>query len=194
MDLETLQRLYSEQEKNKAGGLQPEEVLAMDALGRRLAALDLDAVIKRKLNNRPEMTKAIEKKLEGAINRKRKKRGPGRPKVHWKTKDRRRRQYRVEVATPRRWAKEAEQWKTGEGWFAYMSKQWRQNKYPVELTLEQWLEHVYPKVEGRVFTVQRYIKKEPIRLDNLLILSTENQSVLFDGKEFALEQAGYCQR
>lgn len=192
MDLETLQRLYSEQEQKNTKGLPVEEVLAMQALAERLSEINLDKIIERKLNKKPEMSKAKEAKLEGKIKRTLKPKKPGRPKVHWKTKEKRRKQYRIEVAQPRRWARESKQWETGEGWYAYMSKQWRQNKYKVELTLEEWLLHCYPKVKGRMFSIQRYIKHEPIRLDNILVLATEDRSVLFDGKEFTLEKIGAC--
>lgn len=192
MDLETLQRLYSEQEQKNTKGLPVEEVLAMQALAERLSEINLDKIIERKLNKKPEMSKAREAKLEMKIKRTLKPKKPGRPKLHWRTKEARRKKYRVEVARPRRLKMESEQWQTGEGWFAYMSKQWRQNKYPVELTLDQWLEHVYPKCKDRVFTVQRYIKKKPIRLDNIIVMASEDRTVLFDGKEFTLEQAGLC--
>lgn len=190
MDIEALQQLYSEQEQKKVKGLPVEEVLAMQALAERLAEINLDKVIKRKLNKRPVLERAVEKKLIGAINRKKVKKKPGRPKVHWKTKEKRRKAYRIEIANPRRWKKEAEQWKTGEGWYAYCSKLWRQNKIGIELTEAEWLEHVYPKVEGTLFTVQRYNKKGPISLDNILCMY--EGKVLFDGKEFTLEKIGAC--
>jgi hypothetical protein len=119
--------------------------------------------------------------------------GKGRPlkKLHWKTKAARRKNYLHTIHYPRMKDRLAEQLTTGEGWYRYLTAGWRKHKQEYRLTQEEFMEQIYPRLNGRVPVFYRYSLKKPISLDNCYVLG-EDRSVLWDGAEYKLERLGYC--
>ncbi len=112
-------------------------------------------------------------------------------KLHWKTKASRRKNYLHTIHYPRMKARLAEQLTTGEGWYSYLVTGWKRHKQDYRLTREEFLQHIYPRLNGRVPVFYRYSLKKPISLENVYVLG-EDRSVLWDGAEYRLIRLGYC--
>lgn len=145
-----------------------------------------EAVKKAQESVRP-MDRLIDELAKGrVITRKRK-----RPKMHWKTRRRKQREYYARAEAPRRKKRLAAQLAEGPGgWYRFLRKQWLQMKVRVVLTEEEFTEKVWPFIDGYVFTVRRYDTKGPISLENIWIEDCDSRDVLWDGKEYKLKELG----
>lgn len=183
--------------KRKRGELSPEDVLEMQLLWEKVRTIDLDKAVAERIGKLTPVEKMIEgleknrsvKDLRRAIKPK---------KLHYKTKKARIRKqkkvYYQEVAKPRRATRVAEQLKTPEGWWDHLHRtSWNKTGTLVELTFEEYLEHIYTPIigKGRLPLFFRYDKNKPAGLGNILVRDSETYEVLFDGKEFTLRQLGY---
>ena len=136
----------------------------------------------------------IEGKVRGA--RARKKKGgvrTKRDKLHWATKKRLAREAYRERSAPRFLRKER-QLVDNEGWYPIVTRGWREQGLDVQLTREEWDEHIQPilKEKGLVPFMKRYKTSDPvIRLDNIMIYSKTSKKPIFDGAEWSLRDKGY---
>lgn len=173
--------------------MSPEDALELSELLEKIKALDevktavvqeetaLDRLVRDLKNN-----KTISRALKG--------KGRYKPKQHWKTKAHKRRAYYAEVGAPKRRARIAEQMMSAEGWYDYIAYNWRRHRIPFDLTLEQWVEEVYPLTagKGRVPVFQRYrTGKHPMGLANMIVRDMDTREVLFDSADYQLKKLGY---
>ena len=138
----------------------------------------------------------IEGKVRGAQARKKK--GTGvrtrRDKLHWATKRRLAREAYRERDAPRFLRKER-QLVDNEGWYPIVARGWREQGFDVQLTREEWDEHIQPilKEKGLVPFMKRYKTRDKvIRLDNIMIYSKTSKKPVFDGAEHHLKMMGYA--
>ena len=118
------------------------------------------------------------------VNRLLKERGSLRrkPKSHWKTRQKKRREYNREVAGPRR--KE----RLGilleeKGWYPIVRDTWVRKKVDIQLSEEEWNEEIEPLLEGYQPLVTRVDTSEGVSLDNVVVLDSKTRKVLYDGLE-----------
>ena len=136
----------------------------------------------------------IEGKVRGA--RARKKKGgvrTRRDKLHWATKRRLAREAYRERGAPRFLRKER-QLVDNEGWYPIVARGWKEQGLDVQLTREEWDEHIQPilKEKGLVPFMKRYKTSDKvIRLDNIMIYSRTSKKPVFDGSEWYLRSLGY---
>lgn len=184
-----------------AGGdkLSPEDALELQALWEKIKAIDLEKAAAERLEKMTPVERMIEalkeqhgdmRKLRKEINRKK--------SLHWKTKRKRKRarenKYYHEVLKAKRSLKRAEQLTTPEGWWQHLNKvSWKPMGAKVKMTYEEFVRYFYePYIgKGRLVVFYRYDKKGPISLGNVLVRDNETREVVFDGKEYLMEQAGY---
>ncbi len=137
----------------------------------------------------------IEGKVRGAQARKKKgvKVRTRRDKLHWATKKRLAREVYRERDAPRFLRKER-QLVDNEGWYPIVTRGWKEQGLDVQLTREEWDEHIQPilKEKGLVPFMKRYKTSDPvIRLDNIMIYSKTSKKPVFDGSEWYLRSLGY---
>lgn len=148
---------------------------------------EAEEAVKVKQESIRPMDRLVDELTRGrVVARKRK-----RPKMHWKTKRRKQREYYARAEAPRRKKRLAAQLAEGPGgWYRFLRKQWLQMKVKVVLTEEEFTEKVWPFIDGYVFTVRRYNTKGPISLDNIWVEDCDSRAVLFCGKEYRLRELG----
>lgn len=126
--------------------------------------------------------------------RKRARRKPGRPKLHWKEKKRRVRESKA--SWYRRHQKprdiEATLKSVEEGWYERVRLNWRKSKVPFRITREEWDEHIAPVLEGRVPYVVRVDAKADVSLSNIVVYDRVTNEVLFDSVQQKLVALGAC--
>lgn len=132
---------------------------------------------------------ALERKV-----RKRARRKPGRPKLHWKEKKRKVRESKANWY--RRHQKprdiEATLRSVEEGWYERVRLNWRKSKVPFRITREEWDEHIAPVLEGRVPYVVRVDAKADVSLSNIVVYDRVTNEVLFDSVQQKLVALGAC--
>ena len=170
-----------------------EELLEASEILQRIMGIDLNKVELE----RYEALRPVDKLIEDLKQDKALQRGPKakglprvRKKVHWRTKRRRNREYYHAKTKWKNLEKRAESLKTGEGWYAHVILKWDQRGIP-HFTLEEWLEVIYPLLEGRVPYFTRYDTGKGYVLDNILVREDKTGDVVFDGKEWLLKKLGY---
>jgi len=182
--------------KNKEG-MSGEEALELERVLSIINGIDLDKALDQKMKALPPMERAVAILNNGGslVRRAKAKRAP-KKKLHWRTKEARKRkenqQYYERRLKNLRREKLAEQLTSPEGWWEHVSSSWKRKGVPLKVTEEGWLEYVWPAVQGRVFITYRYNTKEPMSLGNMIVKDVEGGAVLFDGKEWLLKQQGYC--
>lgn len=179
--------------KNK---LDADSVLELNDLFNKIKGIDLKAVEMEKLEAMRPVDRLVEDlKNDRKVVRKLKDRtGNGRtpkPKVHYQTRRKRQREYYHNTTKPKRTIQKAELLTTPEGWWEYLTTSWKRKKVPVEMTKEEWLEVVWPILDGRLFVVRRYNVNGPISLENIYLQESGTTTTLFDGTEWKLQQLGY---
>lgn len=131
---------------------------------------------------------ALERKIKKRARRK-----PGRPKLHWKEKKRREREQRASWYRKHQKPRDMEATlkSVEEGWYERVRLNWRKSKVPFRIEREEWEEKVAPLLEGKVPLVCRIRTKENVVLDNIVVYDRATGEVLFDGSEFRLTRLGY---
>lgn len=149
---------------------------------------EAEAAVKLKQESLRPMDRLVDELTKGrVVARKRK-----RPKMHWKTKRRKQREYYARAEAPRRKKRLAAQLSEGpKGWYKFLRKQWLMQGIKVSLTEEEFTQEVWPFIDGYVFTVRRYDTKGPISLENVWIEDVDTRKVLYCGKERTLRAAGH---
>ena len=82
---------------------------------------------------------------------------------------------------------------TPEGWWKYLTEgSWKKRGVEVELTYEEFVEHIYPVSVGKglIPVFLRYDSEKPISLENVIVKDTKSRSVVFDGAEYKLRLLG----
>ena len=144
----------------------------------------------------------LEGRVKGARKAKKKgiplgRQGAGSGRAHWSAKRKRAREYSKYVAYPRQMRNMA--LKIGqEGWYDTMLRGWKRLGFDVQLTKEEWNEHVEPilRAAKAVPFTERYYSWNPVvRLDNILIYGraekTRHSKPIFDGAEWKMKALGY---
>lgn len=175
--------------KEHRDGLRPEDVLEAVEIAKRIAGLDLDSLVE---NRKTPLEKAIEKADAGyveALSRARRKK----PKVHWRTAKKKRKETYHRVTKPRRQMRKAEQLRGGaSGYYQYLRTGWIKSGTKFTLTEQEFTEVLWPAIKGRLPMFIRYNPAEPVSLYNIYAVDVDNEKeVLFDGKEEQLRAAGY---
>ena len=185
---------------NKKDNLSPEDILAIQEVWEKLKGIDLEKAAEERLAKLTPVERMIEALNEkhGDMRKLRKDLNKKKRATHWRTKRKRKRakenRYYHSTLKAKRSLERAEQLKTPEGWWKHLNKvSWKPMKAKVTMTYEEFLEHFYePYIgKGRLVIFYRYDKQGPISLGNVLVRDNENREVLFDGKEYLLQQAGY---
>ena len=175
-DVLGLNELYNKLEKIQEEDLQ--KLSQMESLGSQsLSSME-------KMVEELKKSQSVTRKVKGAQLKKK--------KVHWKTAQRKRREYYQSTAKHRRIIKKGELLSTGaEGWWEHIRGHWYQKGYAVELTKEEWTEIIWPALGGRIPVFRRYNTNAPISLENIYIVESGTQkTVLFDGKEHKMRELG----
>lgn len=78
-------------------------------------------------------------------------------------------------------------------WWPKVRRTWSQRGLKIDITEEQWNEHVAPSIPaGVLIAVNRYDTKKGISLDNIFLTESQKSHVLWDGKEHILKIKGYA--
>lgn len=170
-----------------------QELLQVADLLSTLEELDLDQIHRDGLSDIDKMVEDLQNSK--AVQRKVKKKTahvqPNK-KLHWKTKRKRKRDYYRDVVKYRRLEVRGELLSSGsEGWWKYLTQMWQRKKVEVEMTYDEWNEHIWSQLDGRVPVINRYQTRKPISLGNVYVTESGNhKNVLFDGKEHLLREMG----
>ena len=184
------------------GELSPDEVAELIALQAKVGAIDLDQLERERLarlSPRERVIRELEQQGAKKAMTRVKKRGPGRPKQHWKTKKRKHREYMRrymaeryhEIGKPRRTAERKKCLENGD-WFGYLLINWKHHQKVVRMNQHDWDRCVAPRLGESVPVVLRYNANEPISLYNIVVKDSDTRRVLFDGKEQQLVDSGYA--
>lgn len=174
-------------------GLTPELALELQRMFEQLKDIDLsklDEEIEQRKTKIEKLTEdvALGKKWERRLH---KKRPPGRPKLHWKTREANRKatrkKYYDNVWKPRRQIELAEELKTAEGWYKHITRLWKGEK----MTLEEWEEHLWPKLEGRIPVFKRSDTKKGWTLDNVSMFESRTGVLISSCEDYKLKAMGY---
>lgn len=187
---------------SEVSDLKPDELKRLLETMAKVTSIDLDlleAARNARLSPREKVLRDLESQGTKGRMTKIKKRGPGRPKVHWKARKRKHRESRRkwerehyrEVGRPRRLAKMGDALGSGD-WFSYCQVSWKSNAQKVEMTKAQWDEKIAPHVGDRRPVVFRYDKEGTISLYNVLVKDSDTREVLYDGQEQKMKDEGFA--
>lgn len=183
--------------------MSPTEALEMAELLEKLKGIDLNKVETPAAVDTPVDQMIRNLKNNKTVTRALKGKGRYKANLHWKTKAHKNRKYYAEVGAPRRRARLAELLTTPEGWYEYVVANWKRHRIPYRLTLEEFLEHVYPgmcrNTDGtfaerarNVPVFRRYNTRKPMALNNMIVRDMDTGEVLFDSTEYVMKKLGYA--
>ena len=132
-----------------------------------------------------EDDKVLRKELQHRDKKRKKKK-----KQHWKTRQKYQRVYHLNVRGPRRRAVLAARM-LEEGWYPRMVLNWKGNKLKIDLTADEWQEHIAPRLGDDLPAVYRIDTSKGISLDNVVVKVRGTGELIFDGGEYALFRMGY---
>ena len=162
----------------------------------KLSQVQVEEVIRREGTPLEQYVRALEdddKQLRKELQFKRKKtelqRKTGRKKQHWKTAQKKEREYHVRVRGPRRRAKMAREIAEG-GWWPRVRTNWVGNGLDIHMSEDEWVEYIQPRVGDRLPTVWRIDTSKGISLGNIVVKDRETGELLYDGAEYQLYQQG----
>lgn len=187
------ERLRRENEKRGVRGEDLDELLELMKLGETIAKLDLNKVAEERLARMSEKTRVVHELVSQSkdIDRRLKllKKPKKRKKQHWKTREKKRRDYDKNVRTPRARERKA-RILDEKGWYPILREQWIRMGLDVQLTVEEWDEHIATVLGDRTPNIRRYNPSGPISLGNITVLA--GKSTVFDGMEYSLKALGYA--
>lgn len=175
-------------------GLSPELVLELQAVFDQLKGIDLsklDEEIEQRKTKIEKLTEdvALGNKWERRLH---KKKPVGRPKLHWKTREANRKatrkKYYENTWKPRRKNELVEELKTSEGWYKHITRLWKGEV----MTLEEWEEWLWPKLEGRVPVFKRDDTKKGWTLDNVSMYESRTGVLISSSEDYKLKLLGYA--
>lgn len=173
-------------------GLSPEDVLLLQEHIEAIMAIDLSKLAEEKEARKTSIEKLVEDvKLGNKLKRQfGKKRPPGRPKLHWKTRAARRAEtkakYYQQTWKPRRQAELAKDLTTAEGWYKHITKQWKGEK----LGPRQWKDVLWPLLQGRVPVFKRDDTSKGWTLDNVVMYESGTRNVIYTPEDRKLKKLG----
>ena len=133
-----------------------------------------------------EDDKVLRKELQHRDKKRKKKK-----KQHWKTRQKYQRVYHLNVRGPRRRAVLAARM-LEEGWYPRMVLNWKGNKLKIDLTADEWQEHIAPRLGDDLPAVYRIDTSKGISLDNVVVKVRGTGELIFDGGEYALQKMGFA--
>lgn len=183
----------AELEKEGFKGKEVDDLLGLDAFLEKIKKIDLGKLAEEKLNKLTEKQRAVHDLLSNnpAVDRRIKQavaKPKKRKKLHWKTKEKRRKDYYQKVVKPKLRERKAKMLDEN-GWFPLLQEQWKRAKLEVELTEDQWNEHIAPWLGDSTPQIHRYDPTRGISLANIWI--TTGSRTVFDGVEFVMKSKGY---
>ena len=173
-----------------------QELLEATEILNRINRLDtsvLSDVVRREGTPLEQYVRALEeddKELRKELQHRDKKRKK-KKKQHWKTKQKYQRVYHVNVRGPRRRAVLAARM-LEEGWYPRMVLNWKGNKLKIDLTADEWQEHIAPRLGDDLPAVYRIDTSKGISLDNVVVKVRGTGELIFDGGEYALQKMGFA--
>lgn len=168
--------------------LSPEDALALQSVWEAIQGIDLQELEKEKEARKTDVQKLLDNvKLGKALERKfGQKKKIGRPKLHWKTKAKRRREtksrYYQNTWKPRRQAELVEELTTWQGWYKHITKYWKGEM----MGPRQWKEHLWPRLNGKVPVFKRDDTKKGWTLDNVVMYESGTRNILWCPEDLAL--------
>jgi hypothetical protein len=175
----------------KRDELSPEDVLELNALYAKIKEINLDKAVAERIASLTPVERLVEDLKEGKpVERRLRK--PHHNTVRAKKRKVKAKYYR-EVYKPRRNMNLAKMLTTPEGWWKYLTEgSWKKRGVEVELTYEEFVEHIYPVSVGKglIPVFLRYDSEKPISLENVIVKDTKSRSVVFDGAEHKLRLLG----
>lgn len=153
----------------------------------------------------------IEGRVRGARKAKKANTKLGRPGAasgskHWSAKRKRLQERYYRITYPRMLRKLHHLVKE-QGWFDVMARGWKQNGWDIQITKEQWDEHIEPILREKqvVPYTERYFPNVPVvSLGNILVYDrgasrspnqaghrSRHEKPVFDGAEWKMRQLGY---
>lgn len=171
------------------------ESLKLAELLEKLEGLDLEQIRRDKMKPVDRLVEDLktDSKLNRGIRKYTKRKPKKKRRMHWKTEAKNRREYYRSFKRYRRLEMKAEMLGEGaEGWWKHLNRNWSMHKVQVNLTKDDWVNVVWPALDGNIPVINRYQPALPISLENIYVTNSDKpKQVLFDGKEWALRQAGY---
>lgn len=172
-------------------GLSGDEALELSDLLEKIGRIDLGKLAEERVDPMDRLVKEMEK--DGGLSRKKVRTSPKIKKQHWATRRKKRRQYHREKVVPRKKARLAQQLKTPEGWYPYITRKWKERDLGF-FTLDQWVGIIWPCLGGRVPVFGRYDRRKGFTLENTVVRDDRTGDVLFDGIEYRMYNLGYIRR
>lgn len=170
-----------------------DELLELLALEETIRKLDLDKALNEKIERLSEKDRMIHELMEKDPELPRRIREikvpPKKKKEHWKTRQKREREYNRQVRAPRVRERKAAMLKE-RGWYPILKQSWDTHKLDVILTEDEWNEVVGPAVGDKAPIIHRYDATGPISLENIWV-ETKDRKVVYDGMEYKLLLLGY---
>lgn len=190
-------RTRAENNKKGISGDEVDDLLELMKLGEIISKLDMDKVAQEKIERLSERNRIVHELLTSNkdVDRRLKlaKAKPKRKKLHWKTREKRRKDYYKRVLVPRAKARKAAVL-GDKGWYPLLAEQWRRAGLQVLLTQEEWDTFILPELGERTPNVHRYDATGAIELGNIWVTARSvrgSTSTVFDGMEFKLRSDGY---
>jgi hypothetical protein len=187
-------RIRRRDEERGISGEDAGDLLELMKLGETIARLDLNKVAEERVARLSEKNRIVHDlvSLNKDVDRRlRQLKAPKkRKKLHWKTREKKRRDYDKNVRTPR--VKQRKAQLLGErGWYPILAEQWRRAKLDVQLTEEEWNEWIAPRLGDGTPTISRTDTGGPISLGNVCVRDRGGRRVVFDGLDYSLRLALY---
>lgn len=179
--------------------IKPEDAVWAQQMWEKLDKLNLEDVLRRAELSKTALDRALDdvkmgKKMKRVLANKAR---IGRPPLHHKTRKARAKKRRRDLwmlkEKPRRQAALVEELKTGEGWFKYLKESFRKQKIKSYFTEKEWLDVLYPLLEGGKIPVFRRIDtSKGMTLDNITMYESGTRNVIFCSEDYKLKLLGYA--
>lgn len=173
-------------------GMDPALVQELQELFNQLDKIDLSALEKEQEQRKTSIERIIEDVKLGnrLVRQAAKRRPPGRPKLHWKTRIANRKKtkakYYQNTWKPRRAAETAERMLTPEGWYEHITLYWKGERF----SLEEWLTVLWPRLEGKVPAFKRDDVKKGWTLENVCMFESGTSKLLYCPEDWKLAKLG----
>lgn len=192
MDWRERLRTGADRTRSGSGTLDPEDVVEAMEIANRIARLDLEGIIESRKTPLDRVLEKADAGLLDAVNRSRRPK-PKPKREHWRTRKKKRKEVYHRVTKPKRQMRKLEQLKGGaRGWYQYLRTGWIKSGTKFTLSEEEFVEHIWPRMEGRLPMFLRYNPNEPVSLYNVYVVDVDNEKqVLYDGMELQMKQSGY---
>ena len=179
--------------------IKPEDAVWAQQMWEKFEDVNLEEVLRRAELSKTALDRAIEdvsvgRKMKRVLAKKaRIGRPPLHPKVRKASRRKQKAQWYVLREKPRRTALIVKQLQSGEGWYDYLKTSWRKQKIKGGFSKEEWLEVLYPLLEGgKIPVFRRKDTSKGMTLDNITMYESGTRNVLFCSEEYKLKLLGYA--